>query len=89
MDNRLLKNPIIAALDDMGKQEIIDTIKELGRKVWGYKLSAAMLEEGVSLLKDIEEQAGAVNLFIDLQLSGTPEFIKEASRGGINSSTRS
>lgn len=73
-----LGNPIIVALDRAGKDGAIEIIKELGREVWGYKLGALLLKHGVPLLEEIRKEAGSVNLFIDLQFTGTPEFITEA-----------
>lgn len=74
-----LGNPIIVALDGAGKDGAIEIIKELGRTVWGYKLGALLLRHGVSLIDEIRERIGSsVNLFIDLQFTGTPNFIHEA-----------
>jgi len=71
-------NPIIVALDEMEKEEVITTVRELGKKVWGYKLAGVVLKEGTRILDEIQKEVGLVNLFLDLQLSGTPEFIREA-----------
>ncbi|MDO8559348.1 MAG: orotidine 5'-phosphate decarboxylase / HUMPS family protein [bacterium] len=73
-----LGNPIILALDKAGKEGAIEIITELGRNVWGYKLGALLLKHGVPLLEEIRKEAGSVNLFIDLQFTGTPDFIIEA-----------
>lgn len=73
-----LGNPIILALDKAGKDRAIEIIKETNRKVWGYKLGALLLRHGVSLFGEIEKEAGSVNLLIDLQFTGTPDFITEA-----------
>ncbi len=71
----MVKNPIIVALDGMNKEEVIATIQELGRKVWGYKLSALLFKEGTGLLDEIQKITGALNLVIDLQFIGTPNVI--------------
>ncbi|KPJ73210.1 hypothetical protein AMJ48_01960 [Parcubacteria bacterium DG_74_1] len=75
-----IQNPIIVALDMLGKEEVIETIKELeeGKMVWGYKLSTPIFAEGVRLLEEIEKSVGSVNLLIDLQLIGTPKFIEDS-----------
>lgn len=70
-------NPIIVALDRAGKDGAIEIIKELGKNVWGYKLGALLLRNGTALLDEIRGKIGSVNLLIDLQLTGTPDFIKE------------
>lgn len=71
-------NPIIVALDKAGKDGAIEIIKELGRNVWGYKLGSLLLIHGVDLIKEIREKIGSVNLLVELQLTGTPDFIREA-----------
>ncbi|MBI2626424.1 MAG: orotidine 5'-phosphate decarboxylase [Candidatus Nealsonbacteria bacterium] len=72
-----LSNPIIVALDKAGKDGAIEIIKELGREVWGYKLGALLFRHGISLLDDIQKEIGSVNLFIDLEFAGNPDFIAE------------
>lgn len=72
-----LRNPIIVALDRMDKEETIASMKELGRSVWGYKLSALLIQEGVGVIKEIEKGVGSVNLFVDIQLIGIPRFMQE------------
>lgn len=71
-------NPIIVALDKAGKEGAIQIIKKLGRRVWGYKLGALLLRHGTSLIDEILERVGSVNLLLDLQFTGTPDFIEEA-----------
>lgn len=73
-----LGNPIIIALDGYSKEGAIDVIKDLGRSVWGFKLGALLLQHGTSLIGEIREKIGSVNLMVDLQFTGTPDFIKEA-----------
>lgn len=76
--SKQLGNPIIVALDGAGKDGAIEIIKELGRSVWGFKLGALLLRHGTSLIEEIRERIGSVNLFADLQFTGTPDFIREA-----------
>ena len=71
-------NPIIVALDKLGKGEAIKIIEELGRNVWGFKLGTLLLSEGVVLLDEIIEKTGSQNLLVDLEFTGTPDFIKDA-----------
>ena len=69
-------NPIIVAIDKMNKQEAIETMKELGRSVFGYKISSLILYEGHGIFNEIHEEVGSVNLFVDLILSGPAEKIR-------------
>ena len=71
-------NPIIVALDSAGKDGAVQIIKELGRSVWGFKLGVLLLQHGTSLIDEIREKVGSVNLFVDLEFTGTPDFIREA-----------
>ncbi|KKU86882.1 MAG: hypothetical protein A2667_01475 [Candidatus Wildermuthbacteria bacterium RIFCSPHIGHO2_01_FULL_47_27] len=73
-----LGNPIIVALDKAGKDGAIETIQELGRSVWGFKLGALLLRHGTVLIDEIRERVGSVNLFVDLQFTGNPDFLREA-----------
>lgn len=69
-------NPIILALDKAGKEGAIQTILEVGRNVWGYKIGQALIYRyGISLFGEIRERCGSVNLLIELQLMGTPRSI--------------
>ncbi|MFH1780970.1 MAG: orotidine 5'-phosphate decarboxylase / HUMPS family protein, partial [Candidatus Nealsonbacteria bacterium] len=74
---RVLKNPIIVALDGMTKEETIACMHELGKSVWGYKLSGLIIKEGMNAIHEIKTNVGLVNLFIDLQLVGIPRFMRE------------
>ncbi|RLC35426.1 MAG: hypothetical protein DRZ76_00010 [Candidatus Nealsonbacteria bacterium] len=74
----VIDNSIIVALDKAGKEGAIQIIKELGRKVWGYKLGALLLRYGPSLIDEIKANVGSVNLFVDLQFTGVEDFIMEA-----------
>lgn len=73
----VVRNPIIVALDRMDKEETISSMIELGKSVWGYKLSALLLREGIGVISEIEKRVGLVNLFIDLQFVGIPRFMRE------------
>ena len=73
-----LGNPIIVALDGYGKEEAIDVIKNLGRSVWGFKLSVLLLQHGTLLISEIREKVGSVNLMVDLQFIGNLDFIRDA-----------
>ncbi len=76
---KALANPIIVALDKAGKDGAIEIVRELGRSVWGFKLGALLLDpKSPHILEMIRDEIGSVNLFVDLQFTGTPEFVGEA-----------
>lgn len=79
-------SPIIVALDRMSKEEAIEIMKELGRSVWGYKLSRLANVPGI--FEEIQDKAGSVNLFIDQILSGPPSAIRENIQDYLHPSVR-
>lgn len=82
----MVDNPIIVALDKAGKEGAIQIIKKLGRRVWGYKLGALLLQYGAPLIGEIKKEVSryiggsdvSLNFLIDLQFTGTSDFIREA-----------
>ncbi|MFH1401547.1 MAG: orotidine 5'-phosphate decarboxylase / HUMPS family protein, partial [Parcubacteria group bacterium] len=78
----MLRNPIIASLDGLSKEETIAAIKELwgngNRRVWGFKIDTLLLTEGVDVLDELQKKAEAGNLVIDLPIIGTPDLIRRS-----------
>lgn len=70
-------SPIIVALDKLSREDAIKTIKELGRSVWGYKISTLAFEKNYNIFEEIRKEVGSVNIFLDLIFSGPPTAIRD------------
>lgn len=74
---RVIGNPLIVGLDWLKEDDAIAVIQELNRKAHAFKISGELLR-GVDFIEKIRMKVGSVNLFVDLQLTGTPRFIEGA-----------
>lgn len=70
-----MKNRIILPLDHTNIDESVKIMEETKGMVWGYKVRKIILDEGISIIKDLKQFG---NIMIDFKLYDIPSAITES-----------
>jgi len=83
-----MENKIILPLDNMDIDAAIKIMEETKGMVWGYKVRKIILNEGISIIKDLKQFG---NIMVDFKLYDIPSAITESLqthfKNGANIST--
>lgn len=70
-----MKSPIVVALDGLDRAAALALAEHIGERVWGFKLHALALREGIpDLLRDFKAHG---NVFLDLKFHDIPEKVRQ------------
>lgn len=79
-----MENPIIVALDGLGRQDAIRMARDLQRHVWGYKINSLFYRHGSDILDQIGEYG---NIMLDLKWHDIPNTVANWCKEALISHT--